>query len=204
MDKKQPLGQSPAPRQKRKTWVQTERATHEAWGSLIASSPMAARLAHTLVAHMSDGNAVVASQSTLGEMMSDPGERPVHRNTVRKAIQKLEDNRWIEIVRIGGKGGALAYIINDRVAWGQPRDQLFFSRFTAQVIASENEQKGNIEERPPLRQIPTLMRGEEQIPHGNSGTPPSQKLLDGTEPDLPARDPDPDTGDMFGGDDDDV
>lgn len=195
MQKDKPLGRAPGPSQRRKTWVQTERATHEAWGHLIASSPMAARLAHTLVAHMGEGNAVVASQGTLGEMMAREGERAVHRNTVRKAIQRLADDRWIEVVRVGGKGGALAYVINDRVAWGQPRDQLFYSRFTAQVIASESEQTEPIEKRSPLRQIPTLMRGEEQIPHGDSGTPPSQQLLDGTEPDLPTRDPD--TYDMF-------
>ena len=150
---------------------------------------MAARLAHVLVAHMGDGNAVVASQATLGELMSVPGQTPVHRHTVRKAIQRLEAERWIEVVQVGGKGGALAYVINDRVAWGQPRDRLRYSRFSAQVIASESEQQP-LEDRPPLRQIPTLMRGEEQIPHGDHAEPPSQGLIEGMEPDLPARDPD--------------
>lgn len=196
--RKQSVGRAPAPAQQHKTWVQTERAAHEAWAHLIASAPMAARLAHTLVAHMGDGNAVVASQGTLGELMARPGERPVHRNTVRKAIQKLEAEQWIEVVQIGGKGGALAYVINDRVAWGQPRDRLRYSRFSAQVIASESEQATPLESRPPLRQIPTLMRGEEQIPHGEPAEPPSQGLLEGTEPDLPYRDPD--TQDMFGQD----
>lgn len=151
---------------------------------------MAARLAHVLVAHMGDGNAVVASQATLGELMSVSGRPPVHRHTVRKAIQKLEAERWIEVVQIGGKGGALAYVVNDRVAWGQPRDKLRYSRFSAQVIASSSEQQQPLEDRPPLRQIPTLMRGEEQIPHGPNDDPPSQGLLEGTEPDLPARNPD--------------
>lgn len=188
--KKNQPGKAPAPQQKHRTWVQTERAAHEAWGYLIASAPMAARLAHTLVAHMGDGNAVVASQGTLGELMARPGERPVHRNTVRKAIQKLEAERWIEVVQIGGKGGALAYVINDRVAWGQPRDSLRYSRFSAQVLASSSEQQQPLEDRPPLRQIPTLMRGEEQLPHGDPGEPPSQGCIEGMEPDLPARDPD--------------
>lgn len=184
------VGQRPVPEGRHRTWVQTERAAHEAWAHLIASAPMAARLAHTLVAHMGDGNAVVASQGTLGELMARPGEKPVHRNTVRKAIQKLETERWIEVVQIGGKGGALAYVINDRVAWGQPRDQLRYSRFSAQVIASSSEQTQQLEERPPLRRIPTLLRGEHQIPHGEPGEPPSQGLIEGMEPDLPARDPD--------------
>lgn len=198
MDRKTQMGRAPATEQRHRTWVQTERASHEAWGHLIASAPMAARLAHALVAHMGDGNSVVASQGTLGELMSPPGERPVHRNTVRKAIAKLVDERWIEVVQIGGKGGALAYVINDRVAWGQPRDRLRYSRFSAEVIVSESEQTEPLDDRPPLRQIPQLMRGEGQIPHGESGEPPSQGLLEGTEPDLPYRDPD--TQDMFGQD----
>lgn len=192
--KKQQLGRPPAPSQQHRTWVQTERAAHEAWGHLIASAPMAARLAHTLVAHMGDGNAVVASQGTLGELMARPGEKSVHRNTVRKAIQRLEAERWIEVIQIGGKGGALAYVINDRVAWGQPRDSLRYSRFSAHVLASSNEQTQPLEKRPPLRQIPTLMRGEHQVPHGPHADPPSQGLIEGMEPELPYRD---DTADLF-------
>lgn len=187
MRESQQVGRPPATERKNKTWVQTERAAHEAWGHLIATAPMAARLAHVLVAHMGDGNTVVASQTTLGELMAPPGKSPVHRNSVRKAIQKLEAERWIEVVQIGGKGGALAYRINDRVAWGEKRDKLRYSRFSAQVLASSSEQAQPLEGRPPLRQIPTLMRGEEQIPHGPPGAPPSQGLIEGTEPDLPTR-----------------
>ena len=190
------LGRAPASQDRHRTWVQTERAAHEAWGQLIATAPMAARLAHVLVAHMGDGNAVVASQTTLGELMAVPGQQPVHRNTVRRAIQRLEADRWIEVIQLGGKGGALAYLINDRVAWGQSRDKLRYSKFSAQVLASESEQLRPLGDRPPLRQIPTLMRGESQFPHGPHDDPPSQGLIDGTEPDLPTRDPD--TEDMFG------
>lgn len=189
------VGRPLATENKHKTWVQTERAAHEAWGTLIATAPMAARLAHVLVAHMGDGNTVVASQTTLGELMAPPGKNPVHRNSVRKAIQKLESERWIEVVQLGGKGGALAYRINDRIAWGEKRDKLRYSRFSAQVLASSSEQAKPIEDRPALRQIPTLMRGEEQIPHGPHEEPPSQGLIEGVEPDLPYRDTD--TKDYF-------
>lgn len=186
---KREVGRAPATQQQHRTWVQTERASHEAWGHMIATAPMAARLAHVLVAHMGDQNAVVASQKTLGELLSPPGQTPVHRHTVRKAIQKLEQERWIEVVQLGGKGGALAYVVNDRVAWGQPRNELRYSRFSAEVLATSSEQTAPLDDRPPLRQIPTLMRGEEQIPHGDHDDPPSQGLIEGIEPDLPARDP---------------
>ena len=57
----------------------------------------------------------------------------VHRNTVRKAIQVLEAERWIEVLQIGGKGGALAYVVNSRVAWGQSREAIRHAAFAARV-----------------------------------------------------------------------
>jgi len=180
------IGVPPARDSKKSTWVQTERAAHEAWSRLIAKAPMAARLAHVLVAHMSStNNAVVASQATLGELMAGPGERPVHRNSVRNAINILVSERWIEVVQIGGKGGALAYVVNARVAWSRARSDIRYSVFSARVIASESEQSEPLEDRPGLRQVPVLMRGEYQLPVGPGEPPPSQSILDGLEPDLP-------------------
>jgi hypothetical protein len=126
------------------------------------------------------GNAVVASQATLGEMMG------VHRNTVRKAIAVLEKERWIEVVEIGGKGGALAYVVNSRVAWGRDRNAISYARFTASVLASSAEQTQPLDDRPALRQVPVLLRGERQLPSGAGANPPSQPAFDGLEPDLPA------------------
>ena len=180
------IGSPPARDSKKSTWVQTERAAHEAWSRLIAKAPMAARLAHVLVAHMSStNNAVVASQATLGELMASPGERPVHRNSVRNAINILVSERWIEVVQIGGKGGALAYVVNARVAWSRARSDIRYSVFSARVIASESEQSEPLDDRPGLRQVPVLMRGEYQLPGGPGEPPPSQSILDGLEPDLP-------------------
>lgn len=153
---------------------------------MIAKAPTAARLMHVLTAHMGSDNALVASQTTLGELMRVEGRAAVHRHTIRKAIQQLEKERWIEVVQLGGKGGALAYVVNSRVAWSQSRGKLHHSRFSAQIVASGSEQTEAIDNRPPLRQVPTLMRGEIQVPAGPSAPPPSQGMLEGMEPDLPA------------------
>lgn len=186
MTTKKQIGKAVGPAARRQTWVQTERAAHESWAKLIASAPMAARLAHVLVSHMDASGAVVASQATLGELLAEPGKTPVHRNTVRRAIQRLEADRWIEVIELGGKGGALAYVVNSRVAWADRRDNLRLARFSAQVIASASEQTLSIDDRPPLRQVPVLLRGEHQLPSGPGDDPPSQPSLRGFEPDLPA------------------
>lgn len=180
----------------RNTWVQTERRAHEQWANLIARAPMAARLMHVLVAQMGNQNAVVASQGVLGELMASNG-KPVHRNTVRNAVKLLEAENWIEVVQLGGKGGALAYVVNDRVAWGQARNNLRYSKFSATVIAGETEQSGDLAaERPKLKQVPHIMRGERQLPTGPGEDPPSQPSLPDFEPDLPTR-YDPETGEIY-------
>jgi hypothetical protein len=137
---------------------------------------------HKLVANMGRDSAVVASHSTLAEITG------YSLSTLKRAIADLQKERWIEVVQIGGKGGACAYIVNDRVAWADSRTNLRFSHFSASIIASSSEQ---VEVRTePLRRIPVIMRGERQLPSGAGAEPPSQPSIEGMEPDLPALDGD--------------
>ena len=171
------IGQA-AGKSARHTWVQTERSAHEAWAQLIATAPMAARVAHTLVALMNSQGAVVISQNTLGEILAEPGKKPVHRNTIRRALQRLTDEHWIEAIELGGgRGNVLAYVVNSRVAWADKRENLRLARFSAQVVASSSEQSSVIGNLPPLRQLPIILRGEQQLPDGSGGN---------DLPDLPA------------------
>jgi len=160
-------------------WVQTERKAHEAWANLIARKPRAAQLLHHLVAQMGHQNAVVVSQKILAQLMG------VTDRTVRGAIADLVAENWVQVVRIG-KGKEAAYVVNDRVAWGQPRDQLRLSVFSATVVADLDDQEPSALEHRDLRRIPTLYPGEQQLPAGPGGEPPSQPAIPGMEPDLPA------------------
>ena len=130
------------------TWVQTDRATHEAWGLLTMSSPRAAALAHFLVANMEKSGAVVASYATLAKMTG------MSVSTIRRAVDDLKAGRWIEAVQIGGKGGANAFCINSRVAWAQERNKMHLASFTARVLADKDEQQ-TVDD-VPLRRIPIL------------------------------------------------
>ncbi len=58
----------PAPRG---TWVQTERAGHEAWAQLIAHAPRAAPLLHILGAHMDHSASVTAEPDCLNPPLID-------------------------------------------------------------------------------------------------------------------------------------
>jgi len=164
-------------------WVQTERRAHEDWAALIGRKPKAAALLHHLVAKMAQQNAVVISQKTLSLLMG------CSLDTVQRALRVLVDERWIQIVKMNGPGTVAAYVVNDRVAWGQPRDQLRLSVFSATVVANCEEQDPETLETVALRRIPSLFPGERQLTSGDGQGPPSQPSLDGLEHDLPHLEP---------------
>jgi hypothetical protein len=174
--------QLPIKNQPSGNWVQTERAAHEAWAALIAKAPKAAIIMHVLTAQLGDNNAVVISQKTLAKLA---GIRSV--TTVKSALSILEADRWIEVRQIGQNGTVNAYVVNDRVAWTGPRDGIRYSLFSATVITSDEEQPDAdmLGKQEPLRILPSLYRGESQLPSGNGLEPPSQPFLDGLEPPLP-------------------
>ena len=172
----------PASRQTHGTWIQTERAAHEAWAALIRKSPLAAQVMHVLTARVGEHNAVVVSQGTLASLTG------ASRRGVQNALKVLTEDRWIELRQIGERGTVNAHIINDRVAWSGPRDGIRYSLFSAAVILSDQEQPDRAElgKQEPLRQVPSLFPGEAQLPAGPGLDPPSQPFLGGMEPDLPA------------------
>jgi replication protein len=151
-------------------------------------------LLHHLVAQMGQQNAVVVSQKTLAKLMG------VTDRTVRSAITDLVAERWISVVKLNGPGTVSAYVVNDRVAWGQPRNQLRLSVFSAAVVADFEDQEEALLGHSDLRRIPVLFPGERQLPTGDGEDPPSQPALPDMEPDLPAihaESVDPETGEIF-------
>lgn len=159
-------------------WVQTDRKTHEAWARLVMRKPRAAALAHHLVAQMGHQNAVVISQALLAKIMGCSIE------TVKRAVRDLVAERWVSVVRLG-KGKEAAYVINDRVAWGQSRDQLRLSMFSAAVVVDYDDQDEALLGYGDLRRLPTIYPGEMQLPSGPGEEPPSQPTIPGMEPELP-------------------
>ena len=162
------------------TWVQTDRKAHEAWGDLALKSPRAAALLHRLIANMGHQNAVVINQKTLAEIMG------CTIRTVQRAVADLVANKWIQAISMGGAGTVNAYVVNDRVAWGEKRNMRpHLSVFSAQVVARADDQDAVTLDGLQLRRIPTLYAGEQQLPTGPGSEPPSQPNFPGLEPDLP-------------------
>jgi len=176
------MAELPSPPSPRGTWVQTDRAAHEAWAYLIERSPQAAKIMHLLTARMGDHNAVVISQDTLADLAR------ISKRTVQRALVVLAEECWIEVRQIGPQGGVNAYVINDRVAWTGSRDGIRYSLFSAAVVLSDKEQpdRNRLEGQPKLRQLPRVYPGERQLPAGDGLPPPSEPALPGLEPELPS------------------
>lgn len=153
-------------------WVQTDKASHEAWAKFGIKKPTASALLHYMCAYMGEQNALVVSQSVLAKVLG------VSDRTITTAVADLAANNWIQVVSLG-KGRECAYVINDRVAWDKPREKLNMSLFSANVMASADDQKEL--DGPPLRRIPVLFPNERQLPTG-PGEPEDIGLLG----DLPA------------------
>ena len=161
-------------------WVQVERKASEAWARLCVKKPSAAAVLHHLVANMGHQNAVVIPQKLLAKLIG------VSDRTVRTAISDLVADKWISVVKLNGPGTVAAYVVNDRVAWGQRRDQLCLSVFSATIVADRGDQDEALLGHAELRRIPTLYPGESQLPMGPGEEPPSQPSIPGMEPDLPS------------------
>jgi len=161
------------------TWVQTQRAAHEAFAALISKSPRAALLMHTLIANMDTNNALIASHATLKALSGQSV------STLKRAISELVEGQWIQTISIGGqRSGAVIYVVNSRVAWANKRSRINYAYLNARVLISSEDQA--VLDGPDLRQLPRVKPGEKQLPHGDGETPPSQPSIEGFEPDLPA------------------
>lgn len=165
--------------QPRGTFVQTDRATHEAWAKFSIKRPAASAVLHYLTANVGHHNAVVIPQKTIAKALG------VSDRTVRRAVDDLSEGNWVQVVRIGA-GRECAYVLNDRVAWADKRDNLRLSRFSAEIVADAEDQSEHTLSGPELHQLPDMFPGEAQLPSGPGLPPVSQPFFDGLEPDLPA------------------
>ena len=163
----------------RGTFVQTDRATHEAWAKFSIKRPAASAVLHYLTANVGHHNAVVIPQKTMAKALG------VSDRTVRRAVEDLAEGNWVQIVRIGA-GRECAYVLNDRVAWADKRDNLRLSRFSAEIVADAEDQSEHTLSGPELYQLPDMFPDEAQLPSGAGLPPTSQPFFDGMEPALPS------------------
>lgn len=137
--------------------------------TLSKRMPAAFQMLTLITERMNRSNALVISQATLCQLLG------CGRTTVHKASKLLEQEKWIQIVKIGT---ANAYILNSKVAWRSHSGRRY-GNFYAEVVVSEEEQQKSVEEleNVQLRHVPVLMKGEQPIVIDEDLPPPDQKDL---------------------------
>lgn len=98
-------------------------------------------------------NAVVVSIDTLSKFINRK------RTTTSQAIKFLEENKWLQIIKIGTSN---AYVLNSAVFW-RSRGDLKYTSFYASVIATRDEQSKTFDESVELKHIPILKENERLI-----------------------------------------
>lgn len=142
---------------------------------LMGVDMQAARIVISLIRLMEPGSGgvVVASNKALQELLG------VSESTVARAMRTLIKGHWVQRIRIGG---AYALAVNKEVAWVGPRGQIDHAVFQATVIAARSEQDEAALNPGKLRQIPMAHPNEAVLAVGQEPDPPSQGLIEGTEP----------------------
>lgn len=137
--------------------------------NLSRRMPAAFEILTLITERMNKSNALVISQATMGELLG------YGRTTIHKAIRILEDERWLQVVKIGT---ANAYVVNSKVMWRDHSGKRFAS-FFAEVLISESEQTRTVEEMESMeiRHLPILRRGEAPISTDEDLPPPDQLEL---------------------------
>jgi Fe2+ or Zn2+ uptake regulation protein len=150
---------------KKQTFVQMERSALAAMGDLIRRSPTAARVLSLLCSMMDKTNAVAISHQLLA------ARTECSLATIKRSLQILLDDNWVEVWRIGKSGTVNAYVVNSRVAWADRRDNKEHAIFAAQIVVDRDDTPENQQRQTPLRKIPIIFPPEMALvagewPHG--------------------------------------
>lgn len=174
-----------------KDFVQLTRGSMRDMRELSSRSLAAFQILFLIAERMNKTNALVISQATLSEILG------FTRSTVNVAVKLLEKERWVQVIKIGQSN---AYVANAQVVWRDASGKRYTS-FNAQVVASESEQDGPIEnwDNVQLRHVPILGPSEEPIVGDEELPPPDQKdLLPPDRIEFPRRgDVDRETGEVL-------
>lgn len=149
-------------------WLQLEKKVGQELQKLAIKQPIAMGTLMLLANNMGRNNALAISQTAIASKLG------VGLRSVSTAIKFLDAHRFIEIVKVGN---LCVYRVNTRVAWQGNRGERF-AHFTADVIALEGEQAGDIDNVEPLKQVPVLDDSERYLMGNEDIDPPDQQEME--------------------------
>lgn len=119
-------------------WTQLNNEHTRDLMTLAINYPRAHAVLYFLVDQMDNMNAIVVSINTIAELMG------VTRQTISQAIKVLKQTNFITVNKTGS---SYVYSINDSVFWKSHQKNRQYSKFSAQVIISEEEQEESMKKK---------------------------------------------------------
>lgn len=96
----------------------------------IAETPLAAKIYFLIIKTMNNKNALVASYQFFMDYFGKS------KSSVRRAIQRLEDENVLQIKR---SGGMTVYLLNPEIVWKGKGNQVKYCKFEGNIIFTETE-----------------------------------------------------------------
>lgn len=150
-------------------FVQLNKSYLQQWRMLVRKSPVAAEIMYWFFERMGADNALVCSYQVLQEITGSS------RSTVARSIQCLKEGNWIDTVKVGS---AVAYVVNERVAWQTHAAKREYAIFSATVVAAGSEQPTDYREpKTKLLRVPVLSSSEVAIVDDTKLPPPDQSEM---------------------------
>lgn len=118
------------------SFIQMNKKTYKLEDKLMGENPLAYRIWRFLANNMDSYNAVIVSQEVLTEIFE------VSKTTIWRALKLLREDNYIKVYRTGGSN---IYALNDDMVWNSWGTNKKYSKFSANVIISENEQEEKVQ-----------------------------------------------------------
>lgn len=116
-----------------KSWLQFNSNQMNNLIYLIDKSPMAMKVLLFLAEHSDNYNAVMVSQTTLGQILK------TSTRTINSSIKILKEHNFLQVQR---SGTGFIYFLNSNVIWKSYGTNHKFAEFNAKVIFSKQEMEG--------------------------------------------------------------
>jgi hypothetical protein len=99
---------------------------------LMANHSFASSLLFFIMEHMDTKNALACSYAVFEDYFEKS------RTTVYRAIKLLEDNGFIDVLKMGSSN---VYIVNDELAWTDKNSKKRFAKYDGNILVSKKENK---------------------------------------------------------------
>lgn len=117
---------------KNRNFVQLYRDNMPELRWLMAKSGIASSILFFILEHMDNKNALACSYAVFEDYFE------VSRTTIYRAIKLLEENGFIDVLKMGTSN---VYVVNTDVAWSSWENQKQFSQFEGKMLVSRKENK---------------------------------------------------------------